>query len=101
MSRLTNDINNNAHTLSESVTQLVSSLLTLVGIVVIMFFSIRSCTVAMSTVPFVMIVTAIIAKQSRKNFLAQQKALGELNSYVEERSRSQSLKACGREAVNR
>ncbi len=99
MSRLTNDINNISHTLSESVTQLVSSLLTLVGIVVIMFFlNPILALVAMSTVPFVMIVTAIIAKQSRKNFLAQQKALGELNGYVEERiSGAKVVKAYGRE----
>jgi len=99
MSRLTNDINNISHTLSESVTQLVSSLLTLVGIVVIMFFlNPILALVAMSTVPFVLVVTGIIAKQSRKNFLAQQKALGELNGYVEERiSGAKVVKAYGRE----
>jgi len=99
MSRLTNDINNISHTLSESVTQLVSSLLTLVGIVIIMFFlNPILALVAMSTVPFVMVVTGIIAKQSRKNFLAQQKALGELNGYVEERiSGAKVVKAYGRE----
>jgi len=99
MSRLTNDINNISHTLSESVTQLVSSLLTLVGIVVIMFFlNPILALVAISTVPFVLVVTGIIAKQSRKNFLAQQKALGKLNGYVEERiSGAKVVKAYGRE----
>jgi ATP-binding cassette subfamily B protein len=99
MSRVTNDINNISTTLSESVTQLLSSLLSLGGIGIMMFvLSPILALVSLTSVPLVVLVTGLIAKQSKKNFVSQQKALGELNGYIEERiSGEKVVKAYGRE----
>lgn len=85
MSRVTNDIENINNTLSQGITQLVSSLLTLIGVVIIMlYYNWALGLISMSTVPLIMFVGKFIGKHSRKNFIAKQKSLGELNGMIEE-----------------
>lgn len=85
MSRTTNDIENVSNSLNQSVTQLINSLLTIVGALSLMLsLSVWLTIVSMLTIPLTMVVTAAIAKRTRKHFSAQQKHLGELNGYIEE-----------------
>lgn len=85
LSRVTNDIDNISTTLQQSMTQLITSVCTLVGIVVMMLVINPSMTlIALFTLPVSFIVTIGVAKRSQKHFKAQQKELGALNGHVEE-----------------
>jgi ATP-binding cassette subfamily B multidrug efflux pump len=85
LSRVTNDIDNISNTLQQSATQIITSVVTLVGIVVMMLtISFWLTLIAIVTLPVSMIVAAVIASRSQKLFAKQQKSLGELNGHVEE-----------------
>ncbi|HBE80233.1 MAG TPA: ABC transporter [Firmicutes bacterium] len=85
MSRVTNDIDNISTTLQQSLTQLITSLCTIIGVIIMMLtISPMLTLIALVTLPISFGVTAFIAKSSQKNFSAQQKELGDLNGHVEE-----------------
>ncbi|NVY95629.1 ABC transporter ATP-binding protein [Lactobacillus sp. DCY120] len=85
MSRAINDMDNIASTLQQSLTQLVTSLVTFVGTLWMMFtISWQLALVALVTVPLSMVVVGLVAPKSQRAFAAQQKSLGSLNSRVEE-----------------
>lgn len=85
LSRVTNDVDNIATTLQQSLTQLITSIVTIVGIVTMMLWISPLMTlIALVTLPLSFLVTAKIAKRSQKYFVAQQKELGQLNGHVEE-----------------
>ncbi len=85
MSRLTNDIENISNTLSQSVTQLMSSVLTIIGVAIMMFvLNWKLAIVSIVFIPLVILITKGIAKFTRKGFLAQQQNLGDLNGIIEE-----------------
>jgi len=85
LSRVTNDIDNIATTLQQNLTQLITSIVTLVGIIVMMLsISPLLTLICIVTLPLYIIVTSLIAKRSQSYFAAQQKALGEMNGHVEE-----------------
>jgi ATP-binding cassette subfamily B multidrug efflux pump len=85
MSRLTNDVENISNVLTESVTQLLSSLLSVVGVALMMFLiNVRLAMVSLVTIPLMMFLSQWIAKRTRRGFREQQATLGELNSIIEE-----------------
>jgi ATP-binding cassette, subfamily B, multidrug efflux pump len=85
LSRVTNDIDNIAQSLQQSLSQLLTSLLTVVGVVTMMFVvSPLLALIALVTVPISMGVTAVIAKRSQKQFMAQWRHTGVLNGQIEE-----------------
>ncbi|KJS82057.1 MAG: ABC transporter [Peptococcaceae bacterium BICA1-8] len=85
LSRVTNDVDNIATTLQQSMTQLITSIITLLGIIIMMLsISPIMTLILIMTLPLYVIVTKAIATRSQKHFAAQQKALGELNGHVEE-----------------
>jgi ATP-binding cassette, subfamily B, multidrug efflux pump len=85
MSRFTNDIDNISTTLQQSLTQLITSACTIIGILVMMLtISPWLTLITIVTLPVSFLVTANVAKMSQKYFGAQQKTLGELNGHVEE-----------------
>ena len=85
LSRVANDVDNISTTLQQSLTQLITSACTLLGVVIMMLtISPLMTLIAAVTLPLSFLVTAGIAKRSQKHFAAQQKALGELNGHVEE-----------------
>ena len=85
LSRLTNDTDNISHTLQQSLTQLITAVVTLAGILVMMIvISPLMTIVALVTLPLSGLVTVLIAKQSRKYFSAQQKHIGVMSGHVEE-----------------
>lgn len=85
LSRVTNDVDNIAHTLQQSLTQLIHAVVTVIG-VLIMMFSISSLLAGISllVIPVSIVVTALIAKQSQKQFIAQWDSTGTLNGHIEE-----------------
>ena len=85
MSRLTNDIDQIGNTLSQSITQVITGTLTLIGVLISMIsLNIFLTVVTVITVPLSMISIRKITKKSQNYFLVQQKSLGELNSLIEE-----------------
>lgn len=85
MSRVSNDIDNISTTLQQSMTQLITSACTVLGVVIMMLtISPMLTLVTITVLPISFAATAAIAKRSQKNFAEQQKQLGELNGHVEE-----------------
>jgi len=85
LSRVTNDIDNISTTLQQSLTQLITSVVTIVGVVIMMMSISPTMTlIAVVTLPLSFAVTITIAKRSQKHFAAQQRTIGELNGHVEE-----------------
>ncbi|MBY6276460.1 ABC transporter ATP-binding protein [Symbiobacterium thermophilum] len=99
LSRVTNDIDTIAGTLQQSLTQLITAIVTLVGVVVMMLSISPVLTlVTLVSLPLSLLVTVGVARRSQGYFKAQQKALGELNGHVEETyTGHQVVKAFGRE----
>lgn len=85
MSRLTNDIDNVNNTLNQSVIQIFSSVLTLVGTIAVMLYLSPILTiVTMSVVPVMFFAMKWITKRTGPLYKLQQRNLGEVNGYVEE-----------------
>ncbi len=85
LSRVTNDIDNISQTLQQTMSQLLYALLTVVGVLVMMFWiSPVLALVALVTVPVTMLVTAAIMKRSQGLFIAQWRRTGKLNAHIEE-----------------
>jgi ATP-binding cassette subfamily B protein len=85
LSRVTNDMDNIATTLQQSLTQLITAVVTVVGILVMMLtISPLLTLIALVTLPASGIIAAVIAKNSQKFFADQQNYLGELTGHVEE-----------------
>ncbi|MFG2980070.1 ABC transporter ATP-binding protein [Streptomyces sp. NPDC048258] len=85
LSRATNDIDNIGQTLQQTMGQLLNSLLTIVGVLAMMFWiSPLLALVALVTVPVSVFVAAKIGKKSQPQFVAQWKSTGALNAHIEE-----------------
>ncbi len=85
MSRITNDVDNISSTIAQTTTQLISSVLTLVGSLAVMIrLNLPLTFVVLLCVPLVSLLTKTIATKSRAYFLAQQRSLGALNGVIEE-----------------
>ena len=85
LSRATNDIDNIAQSLQQSLSQLVVSLLTIVGVIFMMFtVSVVLAVIALTVIPLSLWTMSIIAKRSRAKFISQWNYTGQLNGLVEE-----------------
>ena len=85
MSRFTNDIDSVGEMLNNSITQLISGTITIVGTLALMIYTNWILTIiTIVFIPLMLKAVATIAKRSRKFFRAQQAALGALNGYIEE-----------------
>jgi ATP-binding cassette, subfamily B, multidrug efflux pump len=85
MSRVTNDIDSLNNALSQSVIQVISSLLTFVGVIIAMFLlNWILAIVTLLVVPLMIFATKKIIHHSSSSFVKRQKDLGELNGFVEE-----------------
>jgi ATP-binding cassette, subfamily B, multidrug efflux pump len=85
MSRLTNDIDAINRAVSQNVTQLMNSAITVVGILVTMFILNPWLALAsLITIPLMVLVTAALAKRTRSGFRSLQTDLGTMNGQIEE-----------------
>jgi ATP-binding cassette subfamily B protein len=85
LSRVTNDIDNVAQTLQQTLAQIVQAFFTVVGVIVMMLLLSPILTlVAIVTIPVAGLLTAVIGKQSQKLFKRQWAGTGLLNGHVEE-----------------
>jgi ATP-binding cassette subfamily B multidrug efflux pump len=99
LSRATNDTDNIAQTLQQTFSQLVTSLLTIVGVLAVMLWiSPLLALIALVTVPVSVWVATRIGKRSQPQFVAQWATTGRLNGHIEEMFTGHSLvKVFGRE----
>ncbi|WP_353121123.1 ABC transporter ATP-binding protein [Dysgonomonas capnocytophagoides] len=100
MSRYTNDVDKISEVLTDSLSDLLSSALTLIGIICLMIYISPILTlVTFITIPLMFLAARLIVKQSRKYFKAQQDTLGQVNGYIEEMISGQKvIKVFGHEA---
>ncbi|MGF7123163.1 ATP-binding cassette subfamily B protein [Rhodococcus sp. AG1013] len=85
LSRVTNDIDNVSQSLQQTLSQLVTATLSVIGILAMMIvISPLLALIAVLTVPLSAVVAAKIAKRSKPHFGAVWKTTGELNGQVEE-----------------
>lgn len=85
LSRVTNDIDNISTTLQQTMSQLLTSLLTVVGVLVMMFtISPLLGLIALLVLPASVFVTRQVGKRAQKLFIAQWKHTGALNAHIEE-----------------
>ncbi len=85
LSRVTNDIDNIAQTLQQSATQVISSLLTIVGVLgMMLWISPLLAGISLLVIPASVVVTILIARRSQTQFATQWERTGRLNGHVEE-----------------
>lgn len=85
LSRVVNDIDLISTTLQDGMTQALTSVITIIGVFIMMMIMSPLVTiVALCTLPISIVLTAIVAKRSQRFFLAQQTALGVLDAHIEE-----------------
>ncbi len=85
LSRATNDLDNINQTLQQTVGQLINSLLTIIGVLIMMFWvSPLLALVALVTVPLSFLVATKVGKRSQPQFVQQWKTTGKLNAHIEE-----------------
>ncbi|AOZ93132.1 ABC transporter ATP-binding protein [Paenibacillus crassostreae] len=99
LSRATNDVDNISTTLQQSLTQLITSVVTIVGVIIMMLtISPWLTLITIVTLPLSVLVVKGVASRSQKYFMGQQKSLGDLNGHVEEMYTGHKIvKAFGRE----
>ncbi|HEY5835980.1 ABC transporter ATP-binding protein [Streptomyces sp.] len=92
LSRATNDIDNIGQTMQQTMGQLVNSVLTIVGVLAMMFWiSWLLALVALVTVPVTLVVATQVGKRAQPQFVQQWKTTGRLNAHIEEMYTGHSL----------
>jgi ATP-binding cassette subfamily B protein len=85
MSRLTNDVDAIGRAISQNVTTLISSAITLVGILVMMFaLNVWLALASLVVFPLMVIITAVVGKRTRSGFRELMAEMGSLNSIIQE-----------------
>lgn len=85
LSRVTNDIDTIAQSLNQSMSQVITSSVTVVGIFIMMLsISPQMTLIAVCVLPVSMVLIGLVMKRSQKYFARQQQALGDVNGHIEE-----------------
>ncbi|MBO0451737.1 MULTISPECIES: ABC transporter ATP-binding protein [Enterococcus] len=85
LSRITNDVDTLGQSLNQSLTQLITSTFTIIGVIVMMLsISVKMTGIAILIVPISLLLIMIVVKNSQKYFKTQQEYLGVINGKVEE-----------------
>ena len=85
LSRITNDVDTLQMSLNQSMTQLITSVTTLIGVFIMMLsINVWMTVAAVLILPVSMFIIQKVMKHSQKYFQAQQKYLGEVNGQIEE-----------------
>lgn len=92
MSLYTNDVDTMRQLLSQTIPQLISSCLTLVAVFVFMvIYSVTLLFVVLTVLTAIILITKFVAGKSAKYYLSHQRALGNLNGFVEEMTEGQKV----------
>ncbi|TGY74964.1 ABC transporter ATP-binding protein [Enterorhabdus sp. NM05_H27] len=101
LSRITNDVDTLGQSLNQGITQLITSSVTVVGVLAMMLsINVAMTLVALVMIPVSMALVVVVVRLSQKHFVAQQRLLGALNGQVEETFSGHAVvKAFGREGA--
>lgn len=99
LSIFSNDVEAVTNSLQQGLTQIITSLLTLIGVIAMMFvISWKLTLITLAILPLYILITTSVAKRSQSRFIRQQRELGHLNGYIEEMfSAHKVVKLYGRE----
>lgn len=99
LSRITNDVDTLSNSLNQSITQIISSSCTLIGVLIMMLtISWQLTLISLCVIPVSLLFVTVIVRLSQKHFKGQQEYLGTVNGQVEEMYGGHSIvKAFGRE----
>ncbi len=85
LSRITNDVDTVGNTLERTLSSLVTSLVTIIGIPIAMFtISWQLTLISLLQIPLALVIVFLVVKFNQKYFIRQQKLLGDVNGYIEE-----------------
>lgn len=85
LSRITNDVDTVSQTLTQSMSQLLTSATTVVGVLIMMLtINVYMTLAALCIIPVSLVIIMFIVKRSQKYFKSQQDHLGQVNGHVEE-----------------
>lgn len=85
LSRVTNDIDNLSQAMQQTFSQLLTSVFSVLGILVMMFWiSPTLAVIALVSIPLSLLVTALVARRSKPHFVGQWRSTGEVSGIVEE-----------------
>ena len=85
LSRITNDVDTLGQALSQSISNFIWAIISIIGIVVVMLtINVTMTLVALTVVPLSALVMGVLIKISQKHFAAQQKYLGIIDGQIEE-----------------
>ena len=85
LSRITNDVDTMGMSLNQSVTTIITSVFTVVGVLIMMLsISPLMTLIALVILPISMVLMSMVVKRSQKHFVTQQEYLGHINGQVEE-----------------
>ncbi|MBS5981739.1 ABC transporter ATP-binding protein [Clostridium butyricum] len=85
LSRITNDVDTVSQTLNQSLSQIITSTATVIGVLIMMLsISVLMTFVAFLVIPLSGLLIMGVVKKSQKYFKQQQKSLGSLNGHIEE-----------------
>ena len=85
LSRITNDVDMVSQTLNQSLTQIITSVTSVIGVLAMMIsISIIMTVAALIVIPLSLVIVGVIVKRSQKFFKGQQEAISELNGHIEE-----------------
>ena len=99
LSRITNDVDTLGQSLNQGISELLRAVVTLVGVVAVMFsINVPMTLVTLLIVPVSLVFIRLIVKRSQKHFYAQQANLGAIDGQIEETFSGHAIvKAYGRE----
>ena len=102
LSRVTNDVDNVSSTLQQSITQLITSVVQVVGVIIMMLtISPLLTLITIVTLPLGIVLIRPIIKRSQGQFIKQQREIGMLNGHIEEMYTGHDvIKAFNREATS-
>ena len=102
LSRVTNDLENIGSTLQQSLNELITSLITVIGVAIMMFsINIWLALICIIIIPVGVFGIKPIMKRSQKHFANQQKEIGKINGHIEEvYSGHKVIKAFNREKIS-
>ena len=85
LSRITNDVDTLGQSLNQGVTQMITSITTLIGVVAMMLsINLAMTGITLVMLPVSLVLIMVVVKLSQKHFRTQQEKLGEINGQVEE-----------------
>lgn len=85
LSRVTNDVDTISQTLNQSLSQMITSLVSVVGILIMMFtINVQMTLIALTIVPLSLLIIRYVVKHSQRYFRKQQEYLGHVNGHIEE-----------------